>query len=207
MDIPAPSLTGQLEVLKQFLLNGDLVAQSRDAFDRVIDNKGFKSHDAQRIASIHQLALDARSSSLSITNEAMEHMAKIISSQPAPYWKLHDRRRKKNRQGGSILTTLALQYEGRITSILRLLDCQRKGESISVINFVKQQKQIEAEIMKERDRKAATESLDVVSSEPDKRICGGCNKTFDHQFEICDQTSHNDSNHSGRKRQETNQFI
>lgn len=79
------SIARQLAALKQFITNGNLVADSADAWIRVADMNGVVHEEAQRVANLHQQALDSRKQACSIDRVKINHILETI---PRPHYKV-----------------------------------------------------------------------------------------------------------------------
>jgi RNA-dependent RNA polymerase len=79
------SVAKQLAALKKFIANGNLVADSADAWIRVADMNGVVHEEAQRVAELHQQALDSRKQAFSIDRVTINHILETI---PRPHYKV-----------------------------------------------------------------------------------------------------------------------
>ena len=62
VSLDPPNIQNQLNVLEKFMLNGNLVGNSADAWLRLADKRGVADENVQKLAEIHQRALDSRKS-------------------------------------------------------------------------------------------------------------------------------------------------
>ena len=62
VSLDPPNIQSQLNVLDKFMLNGNLVGNSADAWLRLADKRGVADENVQKLAEIHQRALDSRKS-------------------------------------------------------------------------------------------------------------------------------------------------
>ena len=85
---PAPVLaTNQLSVLRRFMLLGDIVSASSDAWIRVADAEGPGSSRALSMAHLCQQALDARKLAFQIDQDQINTMNRIRRELKAPHWR------------------------------------------------------------------------------------------------------------------------
>eukprot|EP00804_Cyclotella_cryptica_P026502 CCRYP_008149-RB/>CCRYP_008149-RB protein AED:0.03 eAED:0.03 QI:2292/1/1/1/0.86/0.83/24/285/2253 len=109
------SASKQLAALQKFIANGNLVADSADAWIRIADMNGVDHEGAQRLAELHQQSLDSRKQKFSIDWVAMNHVLETI---PRPHYKSG---KKEGKRSLSVLGVLFELWEGYINKIQILM--------------------------------------------------------------------------------------
>ena len=83
----APNIQGQLDVLSNFMMNGNLVSNTADAWLRMADKYGIADKNVQKLAALHQKALDSRKSYDNIDQSQLDYMNNVLDLMPAPHYK------------------------------------------------------------------------------------------------------------------------
>ena len=86
-DSHVPNPQDQLQVLSTYMSMGDVVSKSAGAWFIAVDQDGVSSHQAATMATVHKIALDARTGVNRIAPEHMRCMEEILAHHRVPHWK------------------------------------------------------------------------------------------------------------------------
>lgn len=98
----SPHISKQLRVLKKFIEKGNLVVDTAEAWIRVADVKGVGDPEAQKLAELHNQALDSRKKAFSIDRHEFEY---ILESWSRPHFRSGSGKRE-GRRSNSLLGIL-----------------------------------------------------------------------------------------------------
>ena len=92
----APNMLKQLQVLEEFMGNSNLVSNTADAWLRIADKRGVADENAQRLAGLHQRALDSRKANHTIDRANLEYMEHVLEVVPPPHYRRGSSRGEKH---------------------------------------------------------------------------------------------------------------